>query len=269
MNRIYFPVILVHGWNSHPGVWKHLAFHLEAEQISYCRFDYSSMKCASLPDIAKSLQNFIQKCRDEHGWIGQVDIVAHSLGTCIIRYLLEVMDRNDRKEEVRQLIGIGPPNNGSALAELFNHPEMSSAIIQCLSDVFIPDMFDPAVDQMIQDVRPDSRIMMELSSAGLRSDIRYRIILSSNPEAAPEFFPWFEGKTWMIGEDGSFQVTFEGDGVIAYQEALLPGVSIDLLSPSPGGDEGFPLPDQFCHLYMPRNPVVIRMIMRYLLDNPD
>jgi len=29
MNGDRCPVILVHGWNSHPGVWKRLIVHLE------------------------------------------------------------------------------------------------------------------------------------------------------------------------------------------------------------------------------------------------
>jgi len=38
-----FPVILVHGWNSHPGVWKRLVGRFEAAGIPYRKFDHSGM----------------------------------------------------------------------------------------------------------------------------------------------------------------------------------------------------------------------------------
>jgi|GEM_PF-4490762 triacylglycerol esterase/lipase EstA (alpha/beta hydrolase family) len=61
----------------------------------------------------------ISKVQDENGWSGPVDIVSHSMGTCIVRYLLEVIDGTEHSQKVRQLIGLDLPNNGSALAELF------------------------------------------------------------------------------------------------------------------------------------------------------
>jgi hypothetical protein len=37
-----------------------------------------------------------------------VDTISHSMGTCITRYFLEVMDRAHHAAHVRQLIGLGP-----------------------------------------------------------------------------------------------------------------------------------------------------------------
>jgi UDP-N-acetylglucosamine 2-epimerase (non-hydrolysing) len=41
--------------------------------------------------------------------------------------------------------------------------------------------FDPKKDLIVQDVRPESRVMTELRSAGIRKDILYRIIVTGNP----------------------------------------------------------------------------------------
>jgi pimeloyl-ACP methyl ester carboxylesterase len=259
-----YPVILVHGWNSHPGIWKRLVVRLEEAGIPWKKFDHTGMQDSALPEIAASLHTYLQEVRDESGWSGPVDIVCHSIGTCIVRYLLEVIDGTDRTQAVRQLIGLGPPNNGSALAELFNDPERGVEIINRLTGVFVPQGFNPAADQLVQDVRPGSPVIHRLRTAGLRSDIIYRIIVTANPEDVSGFFPLFEGKTWEMGENGRYRATLEGDGVVAHRESVLPGISLDILSALPEQEGDLPPPDQYCHINLPRNPVVIDRIMHYL-----
>jgi triacylglycerol lipase len=259
-----YPVILVHGWNSHPGIWKKLIVRLEVSGIPYRKFDHSGMQGLPLPEIAESLKNFLLAERDENGWNSPVDIVCHSLGTCIVRYLLEVIDGTEQKQVVRQLIGLGPPNTGSALAELFSDPKRGGKIIDKLTGVFVPKGFNPATDRLVQDVRPGSVVINNLIRAGLRPDITYRIIVTTNPKDVPGFFPWFEGKTWEMAEDGKFKATFDGDGVVAYRESQLPGISLDILSASLKGEDNLPSPDQYCHINLPRNPLVIDRIMKYL-----
>ena len=266
-----YPVILVHGWNSHPGIWKRLVDRFEEAKIPYKKFDHTGMQGSALPEIAESLNTYLREVRDESGWSGPVDIVCHSIGTCIVRYLLEVVDGREREQVVRQLIGLGPPNKGSALAELFNDPERGEEIINRLTGVFVPRGYDPAADRLVQDVRPGSTVISSLRTAGLRSDITYRIIVTANPEDAPGFFPWFKGKTWEMAEDGRYRSTLEGDGIVAHRESVLPGISLDVLSASLNGEDHLPEPDQYCHINLPRNPVVIDRIMQYLIGEvvPD
>lgn len=227
------------------------------------------MKRSALPEISEYLLRYLREIRTKNGWTGPIDIVCHSLGTCIARYLLEVVDRNECEQAVRQLIGIGPPNTGSAIAELFHDPEHGEEIINKLTGVFVPRGFDPAADQIVQDVRPGSQVIRNLRSAGLRPDITYRIIVTSNPGDVPEFFPWFQGKTWERSDDGRYQPTLEGDGVVAHRESMLPGISLDVLSASSGDDDNLPSPDQYCHLFQPKNPIVINRIMQYLENTAD
>jgi len=259
-----YPVILVHGWNSHPGIWKKLVVRLEEAGIPCNKFDHTGMQGSALPEIAASLHAYLFDVRDESGWSGPVDIVCHSIGTCIVRYLLEVVDGRERKQAVRQLIGLGPPNKGSALAELFNDPHRGEEIINRLTGVFVPRGYDPAADRLVQDVRPGSPVIHNLRSAGLRSDITYRIIVTANPEDVPGFFPLFKGKTWEMAEGGRYRATLEGDGIVAHQESVLPGISLDVLSASLEGEDHLPAPSQYCHINLPRNPLVIDRIMQYL-----
>jgi hypothetical protein len=174
------------------------------------------------------------------------------------------MDGTERKQTVRQLIGLGPPNKGSALAELFSDPKHGGEIINRLTGVFVPPGYDPAADRLVQDVRPGSPVIHNLRTAGLRSDITYRVIVTANPEDIPGFFPLFKGKTWELTENGRYRATLEGDGIVSHQDSGLPGISLDVLSASLEGESHLPAADQFCHINLPRNPLVIDRIMQYL-----
>ena len=249
---------MVHGWNSHPGIWKNLGSAVEDEKIPYRKFDHTSMKRATLPDIASALGEYLHQVKDECGWNGPADIICHSVGTCIVRYLLEVTDGKTREHPVRQLIGLGPPNNGSALAELFNEPKYAEEIINRLTGVFVPRGFDPASDPIVQDVRPQSPVMHDLRTAGIRDDITCRIIVTANPVDVPGFFPWFDGKTWETDRDGKYRTTLDGDGIVPHRESALPGISLDIIPAAPGKEA------QYSHVNMPGNPQVIGKILNYL-----
>jgi len=266
MDQHPVPVVLVHGWNSHPGVWNRLVPLLESSSIPFSRFDHSGMHGSTLPQIARALEQYISSVRDTGGYDGEIDIVCHSVGTCAARYLLEVRDGTARREQVRQLIGIGPPNDGSALAELFHDPHHGPAIIRSLAGTFVPPGFEPSADRIVQDVRPESPFMKGLRSAGTRNDIRYRIIATANPRRHPDFFPWFDGKTWVRAENGEYRLTFDGDGIVPNSESVLPGIAPEILPAGPSSSRPMPSPDQYCHISLPRNPVVIDRVMQYLKD---
>lgn len=256
------PVVLVHGWNSHPGIWNRLVPVLMDQGIPVWNFDHSGQKDALPEESAVSLQEFIHRKRREEQYTGPLDLVCHSMGTGIGRYLAEILDRKERSEGIRQLIGIGPPNNGSALAELFSDPEYGSQIIRTLEGIFVPEGFSPEDDVIVQEFRPNSRTMRALSRAGIREDITYRVLVAANPARDPAFFPWFEGMTWEAQPGGGWHQTFAGDGVVANSESALPGVPSEILTHSPRGP-GIG-PDQYCHILLPRSPEVIQRIQTFL-----
>jgi len=257
-------VVFVHGWNSHPGIWNRLCRRLDTENIPYRKFDHSGMQDTSLEEIAEAFGDFIRNLRSTTQYEGQIDVVCHSVGTCIARYFLEAGSGAGRHERVRQLIGIGSPNNGSALAELFFNPEHGPKIIRQLNGVFVPQGFDPHTDPLVQGVRPSSRTMQKLRSAGIRNDITYHMIVTANPDSIPAFFPLFGGKTWESSEDGTYALTGNGDGIVAHRESALPGVTLDIL-PAEKDDTMDLIPvDQYCHINLLKNPRVIGRIMEYL-----
>ncbi|MGA2917625.1 esterase/lipase family protein [Methanoregula sp.] len=259
------PVVLIHGWNSHPGIWNRLDPLLAGVSIPVWKFDHSAMRESAVPEIAEALESFIRAMRNREGYGGPVDIVCHSIGSCIARYFLEVQDGTVKGESVRQLICLGPPNNGSALAELFNDPCRKEEIIGQLSEIFVPVGYDPGSDPLVQDVRPGSTVMQHLRAAGTRPDIIYRIIVTTNIHEDPAFFPWFLGKTWEYAGGETYRTTFAGDGIVAHTESCLPGISPVVITSGKENQNPALSPARYCHINLPRNPAVMERILQYLV----
>ena len=201
--------------------------------------------------------------REDGAYQGPLDLVCHSMGTGVARYLVEVLDREGKTGPVRQLIGIGPPNNGSALAELFSDPDHGPEIIRALEGIFVPKGFVPEDDVIVQAFRPGSRTMRRLRDAGTRDDITYRVLVAANHSQNPAFFPWFSGKTWERGDDGRWQTTYAGDGIVAHSDSQLPGINLDIIIAESGNGHR---PDQYCHIHLPRGDGVVQKILEYLLS---
>ena len=260
------PVILVHGWKSHPGIWNRLTPRLDEEDIPFRSFDYTSLDGASMEEIAGALRAFVTSQREEQGYPAKIDVVCHSIGSCIARYLLEVMDGTTRHEQVRQLIAIGPPNNGSSLAELFCDPVSGPEITARLSGTFVPRNFDPAADVIVQACRPGSPTMAALRAAGIRPDITYRLICAENLARAPSFFPCFEGKTCELQPGGRWRMTYAGDGIVPHTDSVLPGAALEILPADPAALETDA--QQYCHIHLPRAPEVVDRVVDYLRHGP-
>ena len=215
--------------------------------------------------MAILLQEYIAGQRENAGYDGKIDIVCHSMGTGIARYLLEVFDGEMHNEQVRQLIALGPPNHGSTMAELFNHPVHGKKILDRLSGVFVPPGYDPTNDIIVQEFRPGSTTMKTLAAAGTRDDILYRLILAANPSAAPGFFPCFDGQTWESDGRGGWRRTCAGDGIVAHSESVIPGAAVDILPFDPSVLKN--CGDQYCHIKLPRSPEAVERVLFYLNQN--
>lgn len=264
MNGDGHPVVLVHGWKSHPGIWNRFMPLLGRASISSWNYGYDALDDPSLAGIATGLRSFITEKRDASGYDGPLDFVCHCMGTVVARYLLEVLDCGAHCERVRLLIGLGPPNNGSSIAELFHDADHGPDMIDRLTGVFIPDGYDPLGDRIVREFRPDSRPMRQLRGAGLRSDISYRLILTENRSGLPEFFPTFTGRTWQFCGEQGWQTTFQGDGIVPHTDSFLPGAGLDIL---PLRSEGLGnSPFQYCHFNLPRNDEIMNRVLFYLND---
>jgi len=147
-------------------------------------FDYTSLNGASmegnrLRPRGSTLRPSVKNRNTTARWISS----ATSIGSCVTRYLLEVMDGSARHERVRRLIAIGPPNNGSALAELFCDPVIGPGITKRLTGPLSRNISTRPADVIVQACRPKSPTMQALREAGVRT--RYRIPLDLCGETPP------------------------------------------------------------------------------------
>lgn len=259
------PLVLVHGWKSHPGIWRRLIERVNIPTEKIWLFDYSDLHELTISQIAHQLKSFLHEKRKVTGYTGPVDIICHSMGGYVTRYYVEVIDGGKREENVRQLIEIGVPNQGSSMAEIFNDPEYGPHVIHILSGEFVPKRYQPEKDVNVQGLRIKSRETFQLRKAGIRPDIRYRNILSANRTGDPAFFPSFEGRTWVLGHDETWRKTWLGDGVIPHYDSYLPGTEFDLIPCNP--EKMLDEPYRYCHILLPKNSEVIRLVIRYM-ENP-
>jgi len=260
------PLVLVHGWKSHPGIWQRLITHLPIPAEMIWIFDYSSSQKSPVSHLAHDLKSFIHEKRTATGYTGPVDIICHSMGGYVTRYYLEVLDGAEKTERVRQLIAIAVPNQGSSMAEIFNDPVYGPHVVAVLTGEFVPKRYDPGSDINVQGLRIRSRETKALRQAGLRPDIRYRNIIAANRTGDPAFFPRFLGRTWVLGHDKTWRTTWLGDGVIPQYDSYLPGTEYDLVPSDP--HNLMQEPYHYCHIHLPKNPEVIRLIIQYI-TNPD
>lgn len=104
--------------------------------------------------------------------------------------------------------------------------------------------------------------MKRLGSAGRCPSTVYRFILTGNPARNPGFFPVFHGLTWRYSMKTGWDQTLQGDGIVPHTDSIIPGAGTEIV-PAPehggGGD-----PYQFCHFNLPRNPVIMQQVIRYL-----
>ena len=152
------------------------------------------------------------------------------------------------------------------MAELFNHPVHGPKIIARLTNVFVPEGYNPADDIIVQEFRPRSTTMRTLAAAGMRKDIRYQLILAANLSDAPGFFPCFEGRTWESDGNGSWRKTCAGMVLCHIRNPLFP-VPLwrsYLADPAVLSSCG----DQYCHIKLPRSPEVVDRVMYHLLNFP-
>ena len=170
-----------------------------------------------------------------------VDIVCHSMGTCIARYLLRSSTAGPRGG-CPVPCGIGPPNRGSAMPRL-NDPEQGPEVIRRLAGVFVPRGYDPAEDLIVQEFRPGSRVTSALSRAGTRDDIAYRLILAANLTRTPAFFPAFGGRTLEFAPGEGWRMTYAGDGIVPHSDSHLPGAGGIPRRPCQPG----PHPERYAH----------------------
>jgi len=179
------PVLLVHGYCSSAAMWGPEGGALDFKQALEDRgfpvetIDLGDSKPAngSIWDYASQLSGKIGQMKRDYE-VGQVDIVAHSMGGLVARAYAY---RYPWKRDVRTLIMLGKPNNGSGLTRGRYWP-----LLRALLLVF--GLGDPPCrtfgEAGIQ-MTPHSRFLRRLNGAGLQPSIESYYAIAGNKPIHP------------------------------------------------------------------------------------
>jgi pimeloyl-ACP methyl ester carboxylesterase len=112
----FLPIVLVHGLGANRGMWwpLRLFLRMNGRRRTYA-FGYED---GTVEGHAEGLKRFIHAVLRATGE-RQVDVVAHSLGGIISRYAVQ---RLGLKEEVRTLVTMATPHQGTYAAQYVNTP---------------------------------------------------------------------------------------------------------------------------------------------------
>ena len=115
-------VVLVHGLAAHPVVMKPLEWRLKRYGFQVCQWSYPSLR-GCIESHGKQLEHFLQQLgsRDQ-----PVHLVAHSLGTVVVRYMLSQREPqggmsfgpSHRPNLSGRSVFLAPPSTGTPVARI-------------------------------------------------------------------------------------------------------------------------------------------------------
>ena len=258
------PVILVHGWRGNPATWNDLTKSLTTNGIDFVALDYSPGTDNPQHEAPK-LAKLVAEYRQTHAYQGPFDLVCHSMGALVSRWYME---HDGGGENIRQWIGIGPVNQGAALADYEDY----LGILAWLGSTVVADLRgEGAITQM----QTDSDTVSTLNRAARVPGVIYRVMAGYNGCAWPA--NWHEGTcTCELSEEFRHPFlnrgktlaritdergvvhphawTYFGDSLVAWVQSQLPGVANVDAFPNVG------------HNSLQHHPGVIKRVVTYLLD---
>jgi pimeloyl-ACP methyl ester carboxylesterase len=288
------PVVLVHGWRGSsqadwddpghrpntlmerlrqagyeylPGeTWTEKRDRLPAQ--FFLSFDYSTAlqaqgfkKANGDPrKYAVQLSEWLATFRRETDYAGQFDLVCHSMGALVSRWYMEQLGGGPC---IRQWIGIGPVNQGAAVADC--------ADVKALRFVLDAFNFLWPFDDLGPDLQPSGAIsqmktygdtVTALANGKRSPDTIYRILVGTNPGHRRTFglkLPFVRGRTAVRFEnDGSKEPLwyYYGDGMVAFHQSRLPGVD----------DSHIDCFGDVDHWELTTDPMVLDKVMEYLKE---
>ena len=165
-------VVLLHGLNSSSGCYQHMAPALEKAGYGLIVYDFPDNQDLDLtaPGFARDWKAFRDKVGDQQPWA----LVCHSMGSLVARWYVE---GEQYLGDVTDLILIGPPNQGAALAH-------AQTLIQFIRGLDIMgeaesgglSTLGEGGSEAAQDLIPRSSFLRKLNSRARRNGVKYRIL---------------------------------------------------------------------------------------------
>ena len=119
-------VILLHGLIRTSNSMSQLEEHLANQGYQVLNLRYASSR-KEIQDHAEALHSVISNLPDQ---VSEINFVAHSMGNLVIRrYLNDQTSASSQGDpRIRRMVMIGPPNQGSRMAQLLNRSVLFHAI---------------------------------------------------------------------------------------------------------------------------------------------
>jgi len=173
-------VLIVHGFNSSPEVFKTLVAEIESIQRDGPATSVASFRYRTKDGIEAAAKNFAM----ELGAFAKsnpdcpITIVTHSMGGIVVR---EVVEANEFEiDQIRRLIMVAPPNHGTSLALIPYGPKRFESALANIERTKIHQAIRNVVGEVnvaIDDLRPGSEFLTRLNQQIRNPRIEYAIIL--------------------------------------------------------------------------------------------
>jgi len=228
-------IVLVHGLESQPSDLERFQQACQASDIQCIVFDYPND--GPLLWSANRLREDLLKLERQHPDV-KLAIVAHSMGGLVARAALEMP--GEQPQSVRDLITLGTPHQGSAIARLGKSGhEMLEMILQPSGVVLPWRLLADGRGEAVVDLRPESQFLKQLNGYGRAEGINYHTVAGTKGFLTPEELRAVrpEIQKMLNSLSPTLQKTLRellecaelvdgtGDGVVSVESALLDGAT--------------------------------------------
>lgn len=233
-------VVILHGLGSAPEKHASLSADLERAGLRVGEFAYPGDE--PLDDSAKLLSHELKAFRREHPNV-RLRMVTLSMGGLVARRALE--DPALDPGNVVQLVMVGPPNHGSALAYVGFGLQIWQFLDDPKAQSFAERFYHTVEDGLCEasdDLRPDSPFLKELNALPRNPAVRYSLLLGSGAalseqtvaqlrqrvaeaEERHRLIKLLGPKIDRVLSDGDELIHGKGDGVVAVKRGRLEGVA--------------------------------------------
>lgn len=232
--------LFIHGLHSHCDGMLPLAEKVRALGYRVAFFEYPNDD--RIAESAELLSKELCKVRHEDPAV-RIHIVAHSMGGLVARKTVE--EKSLDPGNVASLIMIATPNQGSKLAKIAHGLDFWEHFLENRDPTpaltKIQSSIADGLNDAAKDLRPDSKFLQQLNQLERNPKVRYSILIGTDSvlksrqlalvlDKAKQYVGLTVAKQALSYARQKIQnldevVTGRGDGMVAVNSAIIPGVS--------------------------------------------
>lgn len=232
-------VILLHGYNAGPRSLAQMSRLLQEAGYACGTYCYPN-DGPIVPSAAKFAEDLRHFCEQKPNQ--PIALLTHSMGGLVARAVVEAPEF--RLRNVRQLIMVSPPSQGSQLARIPGGFDFFEHLVEngTVDPVnFMSDSVNDGLNEARWDLRPESPFLRELNQRPRNAQIRYSVILGTRGILQPDHVrqvqtqldQWTRRSRLLamlrprldtVLADPQELVVGQGDGVVSVSRGRLAGV---------------------------------------------